>query len=151
MFDLTFEYGVRLDLERRMNDVAFDVGTGFEFNLTRSDGAFDAAFDAYNFGFHFAGYVATGTNRNVCRGDITIDSAVDLEGAFRRDRAIDLHVGADDGSCTGGRLGRRAADRILRGRRLHGFWWGRGVIGFAILREHDGLLSKTLLDHMLYR
>ena len=37
MFDLTFEYGVRLDLERRMNDVAFDVGTGFEFNLTRSD------------------------------------------------------------------------------------------------------------------
>ena len=151
MLHLAFKYGVRLDLKRRMHDVAFDVSTGFKLHLAGADRTLDASFDANNFGLHFTGNVATGTDGDVSSGYVSVHRAVDLQCALGRYRSIDLHVCTDDRCGASGWLGGRSANGILSRSNFRLFNWSGGVTGFVILREHGGLLSKTLLDHMLYR
>ena len=72
------------------------MSAGLQLDLAGADGAFDAAFDFHDLGFHFAGDVAGSANRDVGCGYVAIDGAVDLQRTLRGHRTVDLHVCADD-------------------------------------------------------
>ena len=132
-----------------MDDVALHVCAGFQLDLAGPDGAADLALDLDDLGFDFAGDLAGSADRDIGGGNVAIDDAVNLKRAFGDHGAVDLHVGADDGSGTGSGLRRCATDGVLGRRHFRRF--DRGVIrGSAILCEHVGLLSGTYWGHTVY-
>mgnify|MGYP003633718363 CR=1 FL=1 len=124
VLDLAFKDGIRLDLQRGMHDVAFDMSSRFQFHLAGADRATNFALHLDDLSFDFACDEARGADRDVSRADVAVNDTINLQSTFGDDRAIDLHVRADDRCCA-----------------------RRGFHGCPT----DGVLCRRAFDHKVFR
>lgn len=96
MMNLAVDISTVFDCDVLVDNITFDVATGYDRHVDAADWTNDAATHKYIFCSHLAVYDALNVDDHGTGADVAIDGSVDLQLTAGQKSTFDHHIGGDD-------------------------------------------------------